>query len=112
MQGWKATYSAEIIIDHDITRHVFSGRGRLSGDGVSMLYEKYDFSRFCLPQFWHYLNQLGQGVVNFPIKLKSVLKMSKKRFIMSNGELTQATMSPMEKVTITVNRKACNRFSI
>lgn len=110
----KATYSAEIIIDHDIIRHVFSGRGRLSGDGVSMPYEKDDFSRFCIPQFWHYyLNQLGEGiVVNFPIKLKSVLKMSKKRFIVPNGELTQAPMSPMEKVTITVNRKACNRFSI
>ena len=110
----KATYSAEIIIDHDIIRHVFSGRGRLSGDGVSMLYEKDDFSRFCLPQFWHYyFNQLGEGiVVNFLIKLKSVLKMSKKCFIVSNGELTQAPMSPMEKVTITVNRKVCNRFSI
>ena len=79
-----------------------------------MLYEKDDFSRFCLPQFWHYyLNQVGEGVVvNFPIKLKSALKMSKKRFIVSNGEITQAPMSPMEKVAFTVNRKACNRFSI
>ena len=38
--------------------------------------------------------------------------MLKKRFIMSNGELRQALMSPVEKVTITINRKACDRLSI
>lgn len=79
-----------------------------------MLYEKEDFSRLFLPPFWHYyLNQLGQGVaVNFPIKLKSVLKMSRKCFIVSNGVLRQATMSPIEKLTITINRKACDQFGI
>lgn len=110
----KATYSTEISLDHDIIRYVFGGRGKLSGDRISMLYEKEDFSRLCLPSFWHYyLNQLGQGVaVNFPVKLKSVLKMSRKRFIVSNGKLGQAPMSPVEKLVITINRKACDQFGI
>ena len=109
----KATYSTEILLDHDIIRYAFRGRGKLSGDRISMLYEK-DFSRLCLPSFWHYyLNQLGQGVaVNFPVKLKSVLKMSRKRFIVSNGKLGQAPMSPVEKLIITINRKACDQLGI
>ena len=85
----KATYSVEIVIDHDIIRYIFRGHGTLSGDGILMLYELTDFSRFCLPSYWHYyLNELGQGIaVRFPLKLKQVLKFSKKRFICSNGEL-------------------------
>ena len=110
----RATYSTEILLDHDIIRYLFRGRGKLSGDRISLLYEKEDFTRLCLPPFWYYyLNQLGQGVaVNFPIKLKSVLKMSRKRFIVSSGALVQATMSPIEKLIITINRKACDQFSI
>ena len=109
----RATYSTEILLDHDI-RYLFRGRGKLLGDRISLLYEKEDFSRLCLPPFWYYyLNQLGQGVaVKFPIKLKSVLKISRKRFIVSNGALVQATMSPIEKLIITINRKACDQFSI
>ena len=110
----KATYSTEILLGHDITRYVFGGRGKLSGDGISMLCEKEDFVRPCLPLFWHYyLNQLGQGVaVNFPVKLKSMLKMSRNRLIVSNGELGQAPMSPVEKCIITINRKAYDQFGI
>lgn len=110
----KATYSAEIPVDHDILRYIFRGRGTLSGDGISMVYEITDFRRFCLPSYWYYyLNELGQGIaVSFPLKLKPVLKFSKKRFIFSNGKLKQAPMSPVENVIITVNRRACDRFNI
>ena len=79
-----------------------------------MLYELTDFSRFCLPSYWHYyLNELGQGiVVHFPLKLKQVLKFSKKRLICSNGVLKQAHVSPVENVLITVNMRACDRHNI
>lgn len=105
----KATYSAEIPVDHDILRYIFRGRGTLSGDGISMVYEITDFSRFCLPSYWYYyLNELGQGIaVSFHLKLKPVLN-----FIFSNGKLKQAPMSPVENVIITVNRRACDRFNI
>ena len=75
-----------------------------------MLYEQTDFSRFCLPLYWYYyLNELGQGIaVRIPLKLKPVLKFSKKRFIFSNGELRQAPRSPVENVVITVNRRECD----
>ena len=110
----KATFPAEILIHHNIIRYLFRGRAKLSGDGVSVVYEKDDFNRFCLPSFWHYyLNQLGQGVaVEFPVKLHSVLRMSKKCFIMSNSGLEQAPLFLVHKVTITINRKVCDKFSI
>lgn len=110
----KATYSVEIAIDHDIIRYIFRGHGTLSGDGISMLYELSDFSRFCLPSYWYYyLNELGQGsAVRFPLKLKLVLKFSKKRFTFSKGALRQASRSPVENVLITVNRRACDGHNI
>ena len=76
-----------------------------------MVYDK-DFSMLCLPPCWHYyLHQLGQNVaVNFPMKLKLVLRLSKKCFIVSNGILVQATMSPIEKLIITSNRNACDQI--
>ena len=59
----RATYSTEILLDHDIIRYLFRGRGKLSGDRISLLYEKEDFSRLCLPLFWYYyLNQLGKAL--------------------------------------------------
>ena len=48
----------------------------------------------------------------FPLKLKPVLKFSKKHFIFSNGELRQAPRSPVENVVITVNRRECDRHNI
>ena len=86
----------------------------MSGDGISMLYEKDDFNRFCLPPYWYYyLNQLGQGVaISFPLKLKPVLRSSKKRFIISASEVKQAPMFQVENLIITVNRRACYGLNI
>ena len=56
----KATYSTEILLDHDIIRYLFSGWDKLLWDRISMLYDE-DFSRLCLP------HQLEQCVaVNCP----------------------------------------------
>lgn len=79
-----------------------------------MLHELTDFSRFWLPSYWYYyLYGLREGIaVHFPLRLKLLLKFSKKRFICSNGELKQAPMSPVEDVLIKVNRRACERHDI
>jgi hypothetical protein len=105
----KAIHSTETRIYHDILRYVFRGKGKQAADGEHMLYEKDDFSRFDLPKYrYYYVNQLAQGIaVDFPIKLKSILNWGKKRYIVSNGKLKLAPNSPVEKVMIFVNRKAC-----
>ena len=50
----KVLYSTEIRMDHDIVRYVFKGKGKRAEDGVSILYEKNDFTRFELPPYWYY----------------------------------------------------------
>lgn len=110
----KVVYSTEIRIDHDIMRYVFNGKGKESADKSHMLYEKDDFNRLKLPDFWYYyLNELGQGIaVNFPIKMKTVLSFTKKRYIVSNGLLKLAPSSPIEKAVLFVNRRACDISNI
>ena len=108
----KAVYNSETDIDHDIIRYVFRGKGTIAADNKSMLYEKDDFIQFGLPPYWcFYLNPVGQGLsVEFPIKLRTVLRVSSKRYIPNNnGEgVSLAPLSPVEKVIITINRKACD----
>ncbi|XP_068681258.1 uncharacterized protein [Montipora foliosa] len=110
----KATYSAEISFDHDVLRYIFKGQGKGPQNGVSMLYEKDDLKRFCLPSYWYcYLDQLGQGAtIDFPLKLKPVLRFSKKRFIVLKGEIKQAPLIPVEKLIIVVNRRACDGSTV
>ena len=89
----RVNYSTKVSIDHDIIRFVFRNKGTSATDGY-LLYEKDDFSRFCLPPFWYYyLDELGQGIsVNFPIKLKSKLAFDSKRFVVnSKGTLEGST---------------------
>ena len=53
-------------------------------DGVSILYEKDDFSSPRTTKYWwYYLNELREGIaVDFPIKLKTVLTYLKHRHAM------------------------------
>ena len=71
-------------MDHDIVRYVIRRKDKKAHDGVSILYEKDDFSRLELPQYWwYYLNELREGIaVDFPIKLKTVLTYLKHRHAM------------------------------
>ena len=63
---------------------LLEGKIKKAHDGVSILYEKDDFSRLELPQYWwYYLNELREGIaVDFPIKLKTVLTYLKHRHAM------------------------------
>nr|XP_058973535.1 uncharacterized protein LOC131799865 [Pocillopora verrucosa] len=80
----KVNYSSELRVDHDIVRYVIRRKDKKAHDGVSILYEKDDFSRLELPQYWwYYLNELREGIaVDFPIKLKTVLTYLKHRHAM------------------------------
>ena len=111
----KVTYSAVASIDHDVMRYVFKNKGIVAADGKCMFYEKDDFSRFILPKYWYYyLSELGIGIaVDFPIKLKTVLGYSFKRFILdSDKKLVGAPKFPTEKAVLFINRKACNENNI
>lgn len=107
----RSVFTDTVCIDHDIMRFVLRNKGQASPDKF-MLYEKEDFGRFRLPQFWdYYLDALGQGVkVHFPIKIRTKLGFSSKRFVVNgDGVLDKAPMIPLEKVVIIVNRRACSQ---
>ncbi|XP_032221228.2 uncharacterized protein LOC125564402 [Nematostella vectensis] len=110
----KAVHSTEIRIDHDIVRYIFKGCGKLAADKKSMFYEKSDFKRFGLPVYWYYcLDEHGQGItVDFPIKIKTVLSYTKAYYIVSCGKLEKSPTSPVEKIVITLNRKACDQHNL
>ncbi|XP_028404815.1 uncharacterized protein LOC114527383 [Dendronephthya gigantea] len=106
----RANFITKVPIDNDIIRYVFRNKG-ISASAGYMLYEKEDFSRFCLPPFWdYYLDELGQGVaVDFPVKLKPILKFHPKRYIVGNkGALEKGPLIPLEKISMSVNRKAAS----
>ena len=45
----KVNYSSELRVDHDIVRYVIRRKGEKAHNGLSILYEKDDFSRLELP---------------------------------------------------------------
>ena len=102
-------HSITVSLDHDIIRFVFGNNGTPSEDKF-IVYENDDFSRLCLPPFWHYYFELGQGVqVDFPVKLKTQLSFKSKRyFIKECGTLEKRPFIPYEKVCLVSNRKACS----
>jgi len=110
----KSLHSTDIRIDHDIMRYIFRGLGEVSADNHSMLYERADFDRFNLPPYWYYcLNEHGQGIaVDFPVKIRLMLSYTNTYYIVSSGKLQKTPISPIEKVLITLNRKACDQHNL
>ena len=106
-------FTETVCIDHDIIRFVLKNKGRASPNDKFMLYDKEDFLNFGLPQFWnYYLDALGQGVkVLFPIKIKMKLGFTSTRFVVNeDGLLDKAPLTPLEKVVIVINRRACSQI--
>ena len=106
-------FTETVCIDHDIIRCVFKNKGRASPNDKFMLYDKEDFGNFGLPQFWnYYFDALGQGVkVIFPIKIRMKLGFTSARFVVNeNGVLDKAPLTPLEKVVIVNNRRACSQM--
>ena len=107
-------YSATVDIEHDILRYVFQNKGQATPDGKFMLYQKNDFARLKLPEYWdYYLDVLGQGVkINFPVKLRSKLCFVQKRYIAKDKKVEKGPFIPREKLFIYVNRSACDQNSV
>ena len=108
-------FTETVYIDHDIIRCVFKNKGRASPNDKFMLYDKEDFGNFGLPQFWnYYFDALGQGVkVLFPMKIRMKLGFTSARFVVNeNGVLDKAPLTPLEKVVIVINRRACSQICL
>jgi len=75
------------------------------------LYSKHDFERFtALPEhWWYYLDEHGEGrAVDFPIKIKPLLTWSPAHHIKRAGRLVKAPRFPIEKLSVTMVKRACN----
>ena len=98
-----------VNLDLDIWRFVTCGKGKASEHRGHHLFERDDLTKFkYLPDdWWYFLNQQGEGVpIDFPLKAKPILSWSSDKYIKRNGQLLKAKKYPVEKVCITVVRKA------
>jgi hypothetical protein len=76
-----------------------------------VLYSKNDFGRFkALPDYWwYYLDQHGEGkALDFPIKIKPIVSWSPIQYIVKSGKFVKASRFPVEKLCITIAKRACN----
>lgn len=95
----------------DIWRYVTFGKGLASEHRDHFLFQKDDLNKLkYLPENWWYqLNDDGEGTaVKFPIKIKALLSWSTKCNMVKDGKLVKAPRFPLEKLSITIIRKACN----
>ena len=59
--------------------------------------------------WWYYLNQDGEGIaIDFPFKAKAILSWSPQKFVKKDSKLVKVARLPMEKVCLTIIRRACN----
>ena len=89
---------------------MWQGKGIASEHKGYKMYNLDDFSKLELPDtWWYYLDHHGEGkAIQFPIKMKSVLSWTPKRFVFKDGLLKQAKRLPIEKAKIHFCRRACN----
>lgn len=102
-------------MDHDVFRYLTRGRGRPATNySGAILLEKDDFVKFNLPEFWHYfMNEHGEGrTIDFPIRAKPCLGKSSKRWVIREGKLCEAPVTPIETVAWFIPRRPCNANNI
>lgn len=107
----KTLASIYIDMELDVWRFIMHNKGIPSQHKGHMMYEKDDFVRFgTLPSHWYYvLNEHGEGTtIDFPVKAKPVLSWTASHYIVKNGKLEMAPKIPIEKVCMTIPKKACN----
>lgn len=94
----------------DVQRWMWQGKGIASEHKGYKLYNLHDFCNLDLPEtWWYYLDHHGEGkAINVPIKMKSILSWTPKRFIFEDGQLKQAKRLPIERVKIHFCKRACN----
>ena len=106
------SFNTYISIDHVIVRYIFENNSSIAPDGFN-LHMKEDFSRFCLPPFWYYFDELCEDMsVDFPVKLKTKLGFHSKQFIVNYlVPLRRDHLFPL-KVSVVIIRKACFKKTI
>ena len=100
-----------INMDLDIWQYVTCRRGEVSKHRGYKLYKKMDFEalKYLPENWWYHVNKSGEGIaVDFPMKVRPVLSWSSENFLKKNGKLCRAPRMPVEKICLTVVRKACN----
>lgn len=100
-----------VYIHLDVWRYLTCGKGTASQHRGHVLCSKHDFERFtALPEhWWYYLDEHGEGrAVDFPIKIKPLLTWSPAHHIKRAGRLVKAPRFPIEKLSVTMVKRACN----
>lgn len=100
-----------VNMELDVWRYVTYNRGTPSEHKDYTMYSKEDFDRFeVLPCDWYYnLNQHGQGTaIDFPVKAKPVVSWSASRYNVINGKLEKAARMPLEKISVSIVKRACD----
>ena len=100
---------------HDIFRYIFKDKGSPCNVPASVMLYKEDFERMRLPASWHYtLDKDGEGhSVEFPIRAKSILKRSRKEYIVNtSGVLVQGPVYLFEMVQFYMTKNPCSKESL
>ena len=102
---------AYIDMDLDIWRSMTGGKGMESNHSGHKLYQLEDFSQVkYLPEnWWYHINEKGSGLaVDFPLKAKPILSWSSTTYMKKDGKFVKAPKTPVEKICLTIIRRACS----
>ena len=86
-----------------VYRFLFNGKGKPAEQCGWMLFEDKDFVKCELPSYWYCIHdQHGDGTkVKFPVKIRTFIARSPKKFTDKNDKIVQLPCSFIEKLSIT-----------
>ena len=108
--GTVRMHTFSIDFNFDIFRFLFSNKGKAPSKGKGLLYDRCDFASEYFTDKWDVvLDRLGDGCkVEFPIRLRPVLKFSKKCYVRNgDGNLKQKPRTFYETLSVTVFKHRC-----
>ena len=100
--------------EHDVYRYIFNGKGSQSNVPGATMFEKEDFERMMLPDSWFYtLNKHGDGhCVDFPIRIKPILRKSTKDYRLNAGILVESPRYLFEMLSLYMTKRPCSKDSL
>ena len=111
----KSMATIYINMELDVWHYITMNKGTPSEHIGYKMYEKQDFQRFdSLPPDWYYwLDQHGERKsIDFPMKAKPTVSWTTSKYIMNNGKLVKAPKLPVEKISLTIVKRACDINSV
>ena len=100
-----------VWMDHDVWRYIVNGKGTASLHRGHQMFQKDDLHKLALPyHWWYYFDKNGEGqAIDFPIKIKAVIGWTQAHYMCLNKDsIVQAPRMPLEKLSISIVKKACN----